>query len=844
MKFLKVFLALILFITFTLYILLFTSIGNSLLKPVIEGKIKSATLLHVKLQKFQLRWSSLDIDLLLTPNNLVHLNGDFSLLSQDFDLHYKGDIKALQELHQLTKTDLRGTLFTHGTVKGNLEKFLINGLANIAKGDINYQLDITNFNPSSIQAQANNLQIASLLNTIAQKPYANGIVNLTVDFKNIQPHNLDGKIQLNTKKGTFNTKVLKDDFNITIPKTTFNMGLVATLEKDDIDYKMAFNSNLAKLQTQGKVTPQPLELDIYYNAMIKELALFKPLTNQDLRGPLALKGTLKGDARKADLLLVSDIAKSDTKLSAELKNFTPIKLIAKIKHLQLDSLLYTLGKEPYAQATINCDANLNNLKPKQLNGEIKLWSQNGKFNTKVLKEAFHIKVPHTTFKLNLAALLKKDHILYTTLFDSNLAKIDSKGTVTPEPLKLDLTYKANIKELALLKPVTNADLRGKLNLHGNIKGDKKELHILTKSDIASSKTTIKTTLKEFKPDSIQASIKALQLSKLLYMLKQPSYTEGTLDLVADITSLKQDHLKGDITLQSSGDLNNVYLTKAYNFKHPMPKTHFTLDVKTLLEQTEAISDIQLNSTLAKLLMPKTVYSIKEGTLHSNYTLDIPSLKALYFATDKKFKGDFKAQGKIQKDKDLLLTANSKLADGEMKVHLLNDDLNLDISKMKTKKLLYILNYPQIIDGAIDSKVVYNLLKQQGDIKATLSNGLFAKNMAFDLLKEYDKVDLYREKFNGNLNAKIKQELIDANFELLARKASISSSKTIIDTKKETIDSKIFIKTKNSPIHLTLKGDIDQPKVGVDLNKFLETKAGKKLEEKANKEINRFLKKLF
>ncbi len=844
MKFLKVFLSLIVLLVLTIYTILFTSFGNNLLKPVIEGKINSATLLHVKLEKFHLRWSSLDIDLLITQHNHLKLQGDYSLLHQSFDLTYNLNFHALQELYQLLKTDLKGDFTTNGTAKGDLNFIHINGIANIAKGDLQYQITLKEFNPSLIKAQGKNIQIASLLYTLAQKPYANGILDLNLNFKNLTPHNLDGQIVLNTKKGDFNTKVLQQDFNITIPKTTFKLGAIATLNKNDIDYKMAFNSNLANLHTQGTITPQPLKLNIYYNAMIKELALFKPLTKQDFKGPLAFKGTLKGDAKKANLLLVSDLAKSNTQASINLKNFKPTQVIAKIQHLKLGSLLYTLGKQPYADATINCNINLNNLKPKQLDGEVKLWSQNGRFNTKVLKRAFNITIPKTDFKLTLAALLKKDHIRYTTLFDSNLAKINSDGKIITEPLKLNLNYKANIKELSLLKPLTNANLQGKLNLYGDVKGDKKELHILTHSDIASSTTIIKTTLKNFKADSIQASIKKLQLSKLLYILKQPQYTQGTLNLIANISSLNKDKLDGKITIKSNGTLNNKYLTKTYQFKHPMPKTDFNLDIVTNLEKTKAISNLKLNSTLATFSMPKATYSLQKNSFNSDYTVNIPSLKTLYFVTDKKLKGDFKATGKIQKDKDFLLTANSKLANGDLKIHLLNDNLSLKILKMKTKKLLYILNYPQIIDGEIDSTLTYNLLHKQGDITTKLSNGYFAKNLVFDLLEQHEKINLYNKSFNGDLNAKIKKQIINAKFNLISTRASISSSQTILDTNKEKINSKIFIKTKNSPIHLTLTGDINQPKVGIDLKKFLETKEGKKLKEKANKEINRFLKKLF
>lgn len=56
---------------------------------------------------------------------------------------------------------------------------------------------------------------------------------------------------------------------------------------------------------------------------------------------------------------------------------------------------------------------------------------------------------------------------------SNLFKITSSGNVIPTPLKTDLKYAVDIKELALLKPVTGADLRGALRLMVMLKEQKR-----------------------------------------------------------------------------------------------------------------------------------------------------------------------------------------------------------------------------------------------------------------------------------------------------------------------------------------------------------------------------------
>ena len=49
--------------------------------------------------------------------------------------------------------------------------------------------------------------------------------------------------------------------------------------------------------------------------------------------------------------------------------------------------------------------------------------------------------------------------------------------------------------------------------------------------------------------------------------------------------------------------------------------------------------------------------------------------------------------------------------------------------------------------------------------------------------------------------------------------------------------------KKDEFYATLKGDIDSPKVTIDFEKFMKTEAGKNVQEKINKEVDKLFKKL-
>ncbi len=615
------------------------------------------------------------------------------------------------------------------------------------------------------------------------------------------------------------------------------------LSMSDLDV-ILYLSDDNSVRVYGEYSPFARSFDLKYDVKLLSLADLKALTKQQLAGRLETEGTIRGDLDLLTVDGVSDVAKSDTSYHVELTKFDVTSAKANIKSLQIDALLAMLTQPSFIHAGLDLDLNFKNIKPHQLNGIVHLQTHKGRFDAGVIQKELGIAIPRTHFSMKADAKLQKEHIDYDYLFDSNLVKLTTRGVVTPEPLRADILYKASIKELALLKPLTHANLQGRVNLQGSAKGDKKKMLINLSTDLASSKTSAKLTLKEFQPAALQANIKHLRLEKLFYMLQQPRYASGDFNLHADVTNFKIGRLSGKVTTTTTGSLNTAYLTKAYKFKHPMPQTHFRLRSVSDLKGKDVDTLATLASSLANVTVKKARFNVQSGALESDYKVTVPSLERLYFVTDRHLRGGIEAKGEVHKAKSLTLTADSKIAGGTMKMKLHENDLHLDLSDVRTKKLLWILKYPEIFDGGMFAKVDYNFKSQKGTAKADFKNGKFVKNHVFDLLKQFGKVDLYKEYFNGNAKADINKEKIAAAFDLKSRKAEIRSQRTLLDTKRSQIDSKIEMRVKKTPVTVTLKGDISKPMVGVDMKAFMKSEAGKKLEKKAEKEINKLLDKLF
>ena len=305
----------------TLYVVAFTPLGNGIVKPIIESSIKEQTKLDSKLETFSLGMSDFEIVLALNDKNIIKAKGKYSLFSKSFDALYDVSLENLESLKPLTSAPLKGAFHTDGSAKGDLAFIEIDGKSDVGESDTSYRVELTDFNPTSIIAKMNNASLASLLYLGAQNPYATADIDLDINFRNINPHVMDGDIVLKTKNGTINPKLMKSDFNVTIPATSFSMNLDAKLEGDNAIYNYDFASNLFKISSAGEVSPEPFKADLKYSLDIKELEVLKPITGADVRGAFRLSGEAKGDK---DNLLVSgksDIASSDTTFEALLKDF-------------------------------------------------------------------------------------------------------------------------------------------------------------------------------------------------------------------------------------------------------------------------------------------------------------------------------------------------------------------------------------------------------------------------------------------------------------------------------------------------------------------------------------------
>lgn len=576
---------------------------------------------------------------------------------------------------------------------------------------------------------------------------------------------------------------------------------------------------------------------IAYRLRLGNLEALEPLTGTPLYGQLHTDGEALGDPKNIHISGKSNIASSETTYDITLADGAPKTATATIRHAATATLLSMIGKAPYAAASLDLDADIQTFDPKALEGSIAVNLASGHIDTALMRRDFNITLPKTTFTAGADVTLHGGTIRYKTNLTSNLAKVASSGMIAPKPLKADVTYDIDFRELGLLAPLTNAPLRGPLRLEGSVKGDETLLTVIGKSDIAQSKTDFRLRFKAASLQSAEADIRTLRLDRLLYLAGQPAYLrKGTLDANIRIPDATRGALAGTVTTTiRQAAVDGKTAAREFGFKR-QPQITFASQSRSVLKGSRIDTRVTLDSNIMKLDIADAEYDLKQRKLTSDYKVTIPDLDTLYFATERHLRGNITVNGRVEKGAHLRVNAASDTLGGHIDAVLDDEKLQADLVGLNTRKVLHMLIYPEVFDAAMDGKLTYNTGSKRGEMTAHLIHGYFTKNSAFDLLRQYSTVDLYKERFKGDALARIDDKRIDADMTIRSNRSSLKTKHAKIDTAANTINANIHLNANNNPVDFRLKGNLNHPNVSID--------AGKLIEREAGKQINRLLNNLF
>ncbi|MFX4238455.1 hypothetical protein ACOL20_09035 [Aliarcobacter butzleri] len=620
-----------------------------------------------------------------------------------------------------------------------------------------------------------------------------------------------------------------------------------TLTTKDVDFEATLNEN-SYINISGALSLFKKNVDLKYDIKIEDLSIFKNLISEDLKGTFFTNGIFKGSESESIIQGFSNIASSETKYYMNLVDFKLKDIYLDLKDAKIDELLAIFNKPLYANGNLNLNANIKNIDKNSLDGLLIANISKGLINNDIFNKEFNQKInTKISFNGDINASLLGNIIEVKSDMTSSVADIFfDKTLIDIEKNTIQSDYKIDVKNLAKLEGLIGKKLQGEFLTTGNILKDNKNISVDGNSDIFDGFFTYKFELKDYEIQNLNLNIEKAKLEKIFFMLNEPIYAVGNLELHSDIKNSNIENLDGSSSIKiSDAKIINEVVNTVFK-KNLKDLITFKSEIKTSYVPNQAISQIDVNSNIAQLNMNKAIYDFSKNTFNSDYNLNVFELEALESFTKVKMRGAIDVVGTIENSENYFkINGNSNLASGQMNFNLINHDLVLNLNNANLKDITYMMFQPEIFDSKTNLDLKYNLLDEKGTLNANLLGGRFLENNFTNIVNQLAKYDLTKDVYEtAVLSSKIDSKKFITDLTMKNKNNQIEIKDSLVDFDKNIIDAKIDTKIKNNSFFVLVKGDMNKPTISLDVKNFLKNKIDKKIEDNKDKieeKLNKVLK---
>ncbi|ARJ56887.1 hypothetical protein [Campylobacter cuniculorum] len=839
-KILYGFLVLILVLLVAIYTLLFTSFGNGIVANYAQNKIKQNTGLDLNITRFDLRFSSLNLEASLADLAKLNLEGNLSLLSLGFDLSYL--INFDKNYAKTMGLNLDKNLEFQGDIKGKASDFIVNGKGYLLGSHVLLDSRIYNYSPIALNLDAKNLKIEDIEHLLNSNEYLKGNIDIMakIEAKDLKP---DGNAIIKLYTNSINYEQIKKDFGIDLPKKSeLNSEILATIKENQIYAVSKTSNDYLNLQTQKTLydlTKNTLNTD--FELKIPNLAKLESLTQTKLNGALNVMGNLSL-LNNALNTLDASIDGLGGDVNASLKDN---KLVALLKDVKLERLLALAGYGSLAQGNLNAHLQSMGLDFKNFNAVAQI--NNAKINPSEIKRLTKLDFPNNSFSLDAKANAKNGVIDYNALLASNLLNIKKlNGTYNLNNNELKVDTQAFIDDLSQFNALSGQKLQGNLALDS-------KAHLIG-SNIQNLNADFNLAGGSIKANSngktLDLDISKLDLEKLFVITGMPNYANGLINAKGHLNSIDFKNLNGNVNLEAKGLLNATTLSKILEKKFPN-NTSYDLKADINLKNNIANFDSSLKSSLANLTHFKGSFDINKILLNSDFVLDVSDFSKLGFLLDRKLSGKALFNGKLDFDKGINASIKSEnLFEGKLDSTLKNNVLNANLTDVELSNLTKSFDLSDIYQGRASLNVNYNLLSENGQVNLNMKEGRLKQNAITNAIKLITLKDITDDVFHtAKADATIRKELIDFNLNMQAQRSNIQIAKGNFNSKNGTLNVPFEAKLDRADFKGVITGTSENPKVKLDTKSVVNTLKNviggqESNSHKENKPVNKLLKKIF
>ena len=839
MKFLAWFCGILLVLVVALYCVLFSSFGNSVLKPFVEKIASEKIGMEFRLEKFELGFSSFDILAIINGELGVESKGKYSLFSSQFDLNYNTQAKSFN--------GMQIDLSLKGEALGSFDNFVANGSGSLAGSSIRFASRIKDYAPLELKLDAKALDLAALSMIALKKAYITGKLSAVADIAG-----QEGTAKLNSAKIII-TKEAQNDFGISLP-ANFALSLNSDIKLlgKQVAATTRVKSALANLSAKNtSYNFENGEITSDFNVDIANLAALEPIIKQKLNGSIKVAGNTK-IANGAMEFLDAKINGLGGEILASLKDN---ELNANIKNLKLAQALSLAGLAPLANSDISGTAKITNLNDtKKIKGSANLTLSSGVLNHKQMNALLGSDLSsdvsfNAQNKLEIASgTLNFDSVLNSPVIENLGAK--GSYTLANGDAKINLAGK-----IADLGAIFGSGAKSPINIKANVG--------LKAGELSDGDIDIKgfggQILAKVKGKALNANIKNIKAEQVLAMTTFGSLFNGEVNAELSLDGLNLQNLNGRGELSvKNGVFNAAAMSKLLETEFP-ENVKFSLNFKPTITNSVAYFSSNFASDIANISKFDGSYNLQKNALDAAYSANVSDLSKLSFLTGVALYTPLNLSGKIASTKQAIdASANSDIFGSNTDITFKSGVLNANMKNAKIEQILKALGYEQFYIGSTNMTFDYNTASKLGEFNANILNAHLAKTGLTELISSVlGGRDITTEVYeNGVVKGTIKGDIITFDANMHSKRSDINVKQASINTKSKALNIPVSANYEKTDIGIDITGTTEAPKYALS-SQYLQQKAEQGVEklidkafkgndEKADKakDILNNLKKLF
>ena len=839
MKFLAWFCGILLVLVVALYCVLFSSFGNSVLKPFVEKIASEKIGMEFRLEKFELGFSSFDILAIINGELGVESKGKYSLLSSQFDLNYNTQAKSFN--------GMQIDLSLKGEALGSFDNFVANGSGSLAGSSIRFASRIKDYAPLELKLDAKALDLAALSMIALKKAYISGKLSAVADIAG-----QEGTAKLNSAKIII-TKEAQNDFGISLP-ANFALSLNSDIKLlgKQVAATTRVKSALANLSAKNtSYNFENGEITSDFNVDIANLAALEPIIKQKLNGSIKVAGNTK-IANGAMKFLDAKINGLGGDILASLKDN---ELNANIKNLKLAQALSLAGLAPLANSDISGTAKITNLNDtKKIKGSANLTLSNGVLNHKQMNALLGSDLSsdvsfNAQNKLEIASgTLNFDSVLNSPVIEN----LGAKGSyiLANADAKIDLAGK-----IADLGAIFGSGAKSPANIKANVG--------LKAGELSDGDIDIKgfggEILAKVKGKALNANVKNIKAEQVLAMTTFGSLFNGEVNAELSLDGLNLQNLNGRGELSvKNGVFNAAAMSKLLETQFP-ENLKFSLNFKPTFTNSVAYFSSNFASDIANISKFDGSYNLQKNALDAAYSANVSDLSKLSFLTGVALYTPLNVSGKIASTNQAInASANSDIFGSNTDITFKSGVLNANMKNAKIEQILKALGYEQFYIGTTNMAFDYNTASKFGEFNANILNAHLAKTGLTELISSVlGGRDITTEVYeNGVVKGRVQGDIITFDANMHSKRSDINVKQASINTKSKALNIPVSANYEKTDIGIDITGTTEAPKYALS-SQYLQQKAEQGVEklidkafkgndEKADKakDILNNLKKLF